>query len=209
MDSTYRPICREDIKLVLFDIGGVFIEYGDVFRTASREQDIPHELLDATFDKYDREITMGKITPQDLYESCLRENNLQADQNYDFMPNWVRDYTKIVPTYNLAKDLSLKYQIGLFSNIYKGIVPELIRQGFIPNIKFSYLFISCDIGMQKPDRDIYEFVLQKTGLLPKEILFVDDKEENLEPAYHMGWNTYHFDRQSPDRSTDDLKALLL
>lgn len=47
---------KESIKLILFDIGNVLIDYGNVFTTASKELQIPQKLIDVTFDKYDQEI---------------------------------------------------------------------------------------------------------------------------------------------------------
>ena len=87
-----------------------------------------YELIGDTFDKYDREITLGNITPQELYLKCLEENNLKANTNYDFTDSWVRDYSSIKPTYDLVHKLKPTYQVGLFSNIYKNMIPILKRE---------------------------------------------------------------------------------
>ena len=50
-------------KLILFDIGGVLIDCNNAFKQASIDLNIPHKIIDATFDVYDREITLGEITP--------------------------------------------------------------------------------------------------------------------------------------------------
>lgn len=202
---------NNQIKLILFDIGGVLIEYGDVFKTVSLEQKFPHEFIDKTFDKYDNEITIGKITPQELYLKCLDENKLTADRDYDFVDSWLRDYKIIKPTFDLVQQLYItkKYKIGLFSNIYKGMVPEMIKRKIIPQIRYNYIFLSCDIGMQKPEKQIYDYVLSTTGLRAEQILFIDDKEDNLEPALRLGWNTFKFSRQEPKGSIIKLQDLIL
>ena len=195
-------------KLVLFDIGGVLIDYGNVFKTVSTEQKFPLELIDKTFDKYDAEVTTGKITPQELYLKCLTENAITADTNYNFLNSWLRDYKSITPTFELLPLLKQKYQIGLFSNIYKGMIPEMVKMGLLPNIEYDYLFLSCDIGIQKPYKEAYEFIANSTRLVSEQILFVDDKEENLEPARALGWNTFRFATNEPDSSVNKLKELL-
>ncbi len=196
--------------LILFDIGGVLIEYGDVFKTASQELDIPHNLLDSTFDKYDAEITTGLITPQKLYLNCLRNNEITADKNYNFMLSWIKDYSSIRPAHDLLTKLTEKYKVGLFSNIYKGMVPELIKQDLLPNINYSYQFISCDMGLQKPDEKAYQYIVNQIKIKGhlNEIMFVDDKQENLDVANRFGWQTFLFLRNNPFESVNKLRNIL-
>ncbi|MBN1162404.1 HAD-IA family hydrolase [Patescibacteria group bacterium] len=196
-------------KIILFDIGGVLIEYGDVFQTVAREQNFAHELIDSTFDKYDREITTGKITPQELYLKCLSENNLEADKEYNFVTSWISDYETIRPTYDLVQELMEIYEVGFLSNIYKGMVEEMISQKVLPHIEEKYRFLSCDIGMQKPDVELYDFVDEKLNLNKGELLFVDDKNENFPPALERGWEVFEFPRKNPEEGARKLKELLL
>lgn len=196
-------------QLILFDIGGVLIEYGNVFKTASQELNIPHNLLDSTFDKYDAEITTGLITPQELYLNCLKNNEITADIDYNFMISWIKDYSSIRPTHDLLTKLSAKYKVGLFSNIYKGMVPELIKQDLLPNIYYTYQFISCDMGLQKPDEKAYQHIVNQIKEQESEILFVDDKQENLDVANIFGWQTFLFLRDKPEESVNNLRKLLL
>lgn len=202
-------IKKGDIKLVLFDIGGVLIDYERAFRTASIEQNIPYELIGDTFDKYDREITSGEITPQELYLKCLEENNLKANKNYDFTDSWIRDYSSIKPTYDLIHKLKPVYQVGLFSNIYKNMIPILKKKKLIPDIVYDFLFISCDTGLQKPDMDAYEHILVTTKLNPEQILFVDDKDDNLTVAEYLKWEIFKFSKTDPASSVQKLIKILL
>ncbi len=195
-------------KLILFDIGGVLIEYGNVFKTAATELNIPHNLIDSTFDLYDKEITTGKITPQDLYRNCLRNNKIKADANYDFMLSWIKDYSSIRPTHDLLIELSTQYQVGLFSNIYKGMVPELIKQDLVPDVDYKYQFISCDMGLQKPDEETYKYVNHVVDVSPHKILFIDDVDENLQVARKFDWQTYLFSRKNPRESVYNLRLEL-
>jgi len=195
-------------QLILFDIGGVLIEYGNVFKTASQELGIPHNLLDSTFDKYDAEITTGLITPQELYINCLKNNDITADKNYNFMISWIKDYSSIRPTHDLLTRLTDKYKVGLFSNIYKGMVPELIKQDLLPNINYVYQFISCDMGLQKPDEKAYQYIVRHIKEHSNEILFVDDKQENLDVASKLGWQIFLFLRDNPTDSVNKLSNIL-
>ena len=207
-NDTIKRSMHNNIKLVIFDIGGVLIEYGDVFKTVSKEQNVPVELIDSSFDKYDREVTTGKMTPQELYISCIKENNLGSDRTYDFGSSWINDYAVIKPTYNFMADLAKDYPIALFSNIYAGFVPELIKREMLPNIIYKYKFISCDLGMQKPEKNIYERIEAQSRLKASELFLIDDKEENLAPAIKLGWKTYKFPRYNAEVGVAELRRLL-
>lgn len=199
---------KNQVKLILFDIGGVLVDCGNSFQTVSKEQNFPIEYIDKTFDKYDREITTGKITPQELYLKCLKENNISADENYDFIDSWLKDYISIKPSFDLLTSLKPDYKVGFFSNQYKEMIPEMIIRGLLPNINYDYIFLSCDLGMQKPESNIYNYIVKATKLAANEILFIDDRDDYLETAVKSGWNTFKFLPKFPNESVNKLKELL-
>lgn len=56
---------------------------------------------------------------------------------------------------------------------------------------FEKVYFSFEVGMRKPDTEIYLHVLQQNDLSPKRTLFVDDKKENTDAAQALGlqvWN---------------------
>mgnify|MGYP003571228610 FL=1 len=56
---------------------------------------------------------------------------------------------------------------------------------------FEVFYLSYEIGMRKPDTEIFEFVLEKNQLSAQETLFVDDVKENTDAAANLGihvWN---------------------
>jgi 2-haloacid dehalogenase/putative hydrolase of the HAD superfamily len=44
----------------------------------------------------------------------------------------------------------------------------------------------------KPEPRIYQIVLERTGLEPADLLFVDDSAANIAAADAMGFHTHHF-----------------
>jgi HAD superfamily hydrolase (TIGR01509 family) len=50
-------------------------------------------------------------------------------------------------------------------------------------------FLSCDVGLLKPEPDYYEGALARFGHRPERVLFVDDREENVRAAREAGLNT--------------------
>uniref|UniRef100_A0A0N4Z8F0 Acyl-CoA dehydrogenase family member 11 n=1 Tax=Parastrongyloides trichosuri TaxID=131310 RepID=A0A0N4Z8F0_PARTI len=55
---------------------------------------------------------------------------------------------------------------------------------------FDYVFESCKLGMRKPEKNIYEYVLKAIKLKGEEVLFIDDLGKNLKCAKEsFGMNT--------------------
>lgn len=56
---------------------------------------------------------------------------------------------------------------------------------------FEKVYFSSDIGMRKPDAEIFEFVLNENKLDPAKTLFIDDTEQHILGAQKVGIQTYH------------------
>ena len=55
---------------------------------------------------------------------------------------------------------------------------------------FEHIYLSYEMKMAKPDADIFRKVLDETGILPNETLFIDDSEANCRTAEALGISTY-------------------
>jgi len=56
---------------------------------------------------------------------------------------------------------------------------------------FEVFYLSYEMGMSKPDAEIFEFVLEQNDLTPSETLFVDDTKENTDAAAELGIHTWN------------------
>ena len=54
-------------------------------------------------------------------------------------------------------------------------------------------FISGDLGLRKPSPDIYRHAIDRLGVAPPEIVFVDDRPRNLDAARDVGFQTVLLD----------------
>ncbi|MGB5330676.1 MAG: HAD-IA family hydrolase [Gammaproteobacteria bacterium] len=62
--------------------------------------------------------------------------------------------------------------------------------------------ISGDVGIRKPDKAIYETLIQSSGYKIENILFVDDREKNVNAARDLGIETVMF---KPETGFTDAK----
>lgn len=68
---------------------------------------------------------------------------------------------------------------------------------------FERFYLSYEMGMRKPDPEIFLHVLRENGLAPEKTLFIDDTEEHVQGAASVGLQTWLF---HPD--TEDITELL-
>ena len=68
----------------------------------------------------------------------------------------------------------------------------------------SAFFSSCYIGVRKPEPEAYRLVMEVLAASPEEIVFIDDRAENLAPASALGVQTIQY--RSPDALRADLGA---
>jgi putative hydrolase of the HAD superfamily len=66
--------------------------------------------------------------------------------------------------------------------------------------QFEQFYLSHEIKMRKPNKEIYEFVLEENDLKPEETLFVDDTKSNIDTASELGIHTWNLDPQKDDIS---------
>ena len=60
---------------------------------------------------------------------------------------------------------------------------------------FDKVYYSCEIGLRKPNADIYEFVLKENNLEAGKTLFIDDSVQNIEGAKAAGLQTILLDQE--------------
>ncbi len=54
-------------------------------------------------------------------------------------------------------------------------------------------FSSYEIGINKPDPAIFQYVVESTGWQPSEIVYFDDAPKNVDAALKQGWNAHRID----------------
>ncbi len=196
------------IKFVYFDVGNVFHTYENIFKTPADHFGIHPDDIGDIFDKYESEISIGKMTANDLWQKCCVELNLPNATNFDFARSWANDYTVIPSMYKLTERIADKYKTGILSNHYIGTFEEGLKQNKIPNINYSSVIVSAEVGYKKPQLEIFQIAEEKSGHHGSEILFIDDQQKNLDAAAKIGWQTFLYDHSHSDKSSQDLAKFL-
>ena len=93
--------------------------------------------------------------------------------------------------------LKKNYRLFLLSNtneMHLAVVEQQLRDEFsLLGLRELFVepYVSCRMGLRKPDARIYQRVLAEQGLVPEETLFVDDLKENTDAAAACGLQVFH------------------
>jgi putative hydrolase of the HAD superfamily len=94
-----------------------------------------------------------------------------------------------------------KVKLGLLSNANRGWTERLrARSGDL----FYDVVVSGDVGLAKPDPEVFRLAARRLGVEPAACLMIDDQPQHLESARRVGFATHHFER----KRLDDLVARL-
>ncbi|MFA7301616.1 MAG: HAD-IA family hydrolase [Candidatus Shapirobacteria bacterium] len=197
------------VKFVYFDVGNVFMTFDKIFVRASKDLNIDQNLIDVAEEPYDVNANLGKIDIPEVWGKITKELNIKNGEKYPIIESWVSDYESILPMHKLAKLIAKKYKTGILSNYYRDFFEEATAQGFIPKIKFNEVIISAEVGCKKPEEEIFKIAQDWSGFTDNEIMFIDDKKENLFTAAKLGWQTFLFDYKNPVKSCEEIGRILL
>lgn len=94
--------------------------------------------------------------------------------------------------------LSKKYRLLLLSNTDSIHIATFERENGVSFYSafyqcFEKVYFSFEIGMRKPNPEIYSYVLHNHNLLAKHTLFVDDKKENTDSALTLGMHVWNLE----------------
>lgn len=183
------------VDAVIFDIGNVLIEWQ------------PERHYDTLMPRADREAMFAEVDLHGMNDLIdrggpFRETIYDWAERYPrwsrwirlWHDDWIRMATPEIPhSVRLMKALQAK-GVPVFSLTNFGIGSFDYATGFYPFLRdFDRAYVSGHMGVTKPDPKIYEMVEADSGLSGAQILFTDDRADNIATAQIRGWKTHLFE----------------
>ena len=194
------------IKAVVFDIGNVLIEwqperfYDSVIGEARRREMFESVDLHAMNDKVD----LGHHFTDTIYAAAEEYPDWRAEIRM-WHDRWIEMASPVIDhSVRLMGALQAK-GIAVFSLTNFGIQSYDFAATHYPFMRqFDRDFISGHMAVIKPDAQIYQMLEDASGLSGADLIFTDDREDNIEAAKARGWNTHLF--EGPQGWADRLVA---
>jgi len=189
------------IRHIIFDLGGVILNI-DYKLSAEAFKKLGANDFDELYSQakqselFDR-LETGRISLNDfrnevrrIFEATWSDTEIDSAWNamlLDLPPARIE----------LLQELKKRYKIYLLSNTnqihydqYGGMLRERFGLNDLSEV-FDKAYYSHEVGMRKPDAEVFEFVLNANAAEANETLFIDDSIQHIEGAKRIGLETYH------------------
>lgn len=184
------------IKAICFDLDGVFFTTkgkNSFHNGLINEYAIEKDKIDFIMYKSPEmaQLVRGQITPQKFWEKFLELTNINATPQ-ELTDRWIRDYEIDEEVLNAVKSAKEKgYKTCVCTNNNAIRLPLLIEK-YKLNELFDVIVSSHEVGFAKPDKLIFQALLDKLKVQPEELVYSDDNFERLGGAKELGINTFQF-----------------
>lgn len=184
------------IKAVIFDMFETLVTHFEspvyMAKQISNDIGITEEKFREIWDTTDDDRTLGKRTFEDVIEEILKVNNCYSTELFEKirtkrrlskMECFEHIHPEIIPLFKALKELNIK--IGLITNCYfeeRDVIKNSIFFDY-----FDSVCMSCEIGIKKPDVEIFQKCMRDLMVEPDECLYIGDGGTfELETAQSLG-----------------------
>ncbi len=189
-----RPTGKSSAKspVFVFDFGGVVIKWNinnPIFDYIAERYGIPRAEARRAFELALPRLETGEVSTREYLEGVLKGFGKRLRRGDSPEELWTLPFERLVKfrmgTVAIVRSLRKRgYRVYLFSNTS---IPhaELLRQKGWDRL-FDGFLSSCELGSMKPSAEAFESALASIGADPSEVVFIDDKEANVEGAKDFG-----------------------
>ena len=184
------------IKNIIFDLSEVIISgYRGIEETVLESQygtfenqkllENEAELDSMRENEFFLNLLRGKLTEEEYLNNVLRNKNWNV--SIEQLKVIIRSNLNrpVEGTIEIVKELKGKYQLILLSDHAREWMKYIEEKN--KDLKlFDQKIFSYDIGAVKSDKQTFHIVLEQTGIVADETLFIDDYEKNVKNAEAVG-----------------------
>jgi glucose-1-phosphatase len=197
------------IQAVVFDFGGVLMRTQDYSGRIKWEEKLnlrPGELEKIVFNSETAvQATLGSVPEEDIWKYVGSFLKLSAQELIELRQDFWSGDNLDLELVDFLRSLRPRYQTAILSNAWSGARQMFTHQYSLHTV-VNMLIISAEESLAKPDLQIYRLSAERLGVLPSQILFVDDVAANIEAAQKAGWVGIQF--HSTSQVLKDIQTLL-
>ena len=183
------------IEFVYFDLGNILLSFDPVLACngLARLMNVtPIQAREALYDSgLEEEYEHGRVSSHQ-FANRLREHfgrpesEVFDDEIVESVSNMFQPIRSMEGVLDSVR--SAGYGVGLLSNTCLGHWTWIEQQQFaVMDFAFDTTILSFEVGSMKPDRKIYQIAEESANVAVEQILFLDDRQQNVDAARSYGW----------------------
>jgi putative hydrolase of the HAD superfamily len=185
------------INTLIFDFGGVLISNDDrgivddskeIQKILNKEKEELYKAWEIAWPKFKN----GKITEDKFYSIFLKALNINdKEELIDTLKRVYRKNICLLEPFYLLENLKSKYKLYALTNIGKEALEYKIKRYNLEKF-FGGIVASCLEGVAKPEKEIFDRLINRYSINPETSVFIDDLERNTEAAKKLGFFTIRY-----------------
>lgn len=177
------------VKAVFWDFGGVIVRTQNPTprEELAKELGISRKELEyLVFSSESGEKAQrGEISYETHWENLQKLFNLSRDEILQLQEKFWASDSVDQQLVEYIRQLQKSTSTGLISNAFSDLHFHLNETLQIADL-FNVLIISAEVGIVKPNPEIYYYALNQLNVHPSESIFIDDKLDNILAANQIG-----------------------
>ncbi len=201
-------------SFVYFDVGGVAIKdfsdtsKWDIMISQLGLDKYDRSQVDLVYSTRDNDICLGKIHVDELVSLYNTQFDARIDPHFSLLNYFVDNFEVNKSLWPIIDKLQLTTKTGLLTDMYIGMLDKILAKKLIPNTNWHTIVDSSVEGVRKPMPEIYALAAERAGVPADEIIFIDNRQKNLDGAKLAGWQTYLYDSSNYEQANVDLLKFL-
>ena len=143
-----------------------------------------------------RKASLGEVSVEEHWLAVTRRLRLPASAAESIRTEFFAGDVIDRDLLDFIRSLRPRYQTGVISNAWGDFRGYIVKHQF--DDAFDTLIISAEIGMMKPQLEVYQLALKQAQVKANEAAFIDDTPRNVEAANTLGMHGIVF--RDPRRS---------
>lgn len=201
------------ISFVYFDVGGVLIKD---FSSSNKWQkmmsdmgvkEVDYPKFDFIYDEHAQRINLD-LPIDNLIPILEKEFKLSIPWQHSWLDEFVARFEPNPGINEIVGQVCEKVKVGLLTNMWPGMLEKIKNSKLLPESRWTSIVDSTVVGMQKPDKEIYEYAAHAAKVPSSEILFIDNTPKHLVEPAKLGWQTFLYNSSDYDQANKDLAKFI-
>lgn len=179
----------------VFDIGNVLLDSVDketLGESISEDTKAKELILNVFSTEEWKKLDAGEITKDEAKKIIKKEVGIKDEKYVDYVfENWYKNLIRNEHMVRVAQYLKkIGWNVFILSNAQSEIrhfLDEIFGEEF-----FDGIVISQEEKQMKPDREIYETLINRYKIKPADSIFIDDLHKNVETASELGFSIIEY-----------------
>lgn len=197
---------KSGASFIYFDVNGCLVTSDQAaFPKMAADTGVAPDRIESAYWHFNDQARRGQLSMAEFNEALAKKIGLSE---IDWQKYYLEAVQPVTEMHEVIKWAAQHYRVGLLTNTLPDLVAALRKTGQIPDVAYDVIIDSSEVGLVKPEAEIYEVAAQRATCPPEEIMLIDDTRANLMAGAKLGWHAMLFDDARPEESAAAVRQAL-